>query len=93
VGFLAAGVGRIAPGIELIGELIGLDAAMSGSDLVIVGEGSLDDQSLEGKAPIAVARPQCVGAFPSLPSVASFRPKHDHASTSTGSVRLNASGI
>ncbi|MDQ0239665.1 glycerate kinase [Arthrobacter bambusae] len=56
VGFLAAGVGRIAPGIELIGELIGLDAAMSGSDLVIVGEGSLDDQSLEGKAPIAVAR-------------------------------------
>ncbi|GAA5197775.1 glycerate kinase [Arthrobacter gyeryongensis] len=56
VGFLAAGVGRIVPGIELIGELIGLDAAMSGSDLVIVGEGSLDDQSLEGKAPIAVAR-------------------------------------
>ncbi|MEV8148239.1 glycerate kinase [Arthrobacter sp. NPDC080073] len=56
VGFLAAGIGRITSGIGLIGELIGLDAAMSRSDLVIVGEGSLDDQSLEGKAPIAIAR-------------------------------------
>lgn len=55
-GFLAAGVARIVPGAQLIGELIGLEAAIASSDLVVVGEGSLDDQSLEGKAPIAIAR-------------------------------------
>jgi len=44
------------PGIDLVLELIGLDAALDRADLVITGEGSLDAQSLRGKAPVGVAR-------------------------------------
>jgi glycerate 2-kinase len=37
-------------------DLAGFDAALDGADLVITGEGSLDTQSLAGKAPVGVAR-------------------------------------
>lgn len=45
----------LRPGAELVFDLVGLDAALEGVDLVITGEGSLDDQTLHGKAPAAVA--------------------------------------
>ncbi|MFP5283256.1 MAG: glycerate kinase [Actinomycetes bacterium] len=41
-------------GIELILELVGFADAVRGADLVITGEGSLDAQSLTGKAPLGV---------------------------------------
>jgi glycerate kinase len=44
------------PGIEVVLEVCRLPERMPGTDLVITGEGSLDHQSLEGKAPIGVAR-------------------------------------
>lgn len=44
------------PGIELILDLINFDGRVVGADLVVTGEGSLDEQSLAGKAPIGVAR-------------------------------------
>jgi glycerate 2-kinase len=47
---------RLVPGVELVLDLIGFDAALAGADLVITGEGSLDEQSLSGKAPVGVAR-------------------------------------
>ena len=47
---------RSDPGIELVLELVGFDARLDGADLVITGEGSLDEQSLAGKAPIGVAQ-------------------------------------
>ena len=37
-------------------ELAGFGTALDGADLVITGEGSLDAQSLAGKAPVGVAR-------------------------------------
>jgi hypothetical protein len=40
----------------LILELIDFDSRVVGADLVVTGEGSLDDQSLAGKAPIGLAR-------------------------------------
>ena len=43
-------------GIELILELLGFEAVLAGADLVITGEGALDEQTLAGKAPIGVAR-------------------------------------
>jgi glycerate kinase len=57
VGFAALAVlGAVRrPGIEMILELVGFDAALDGADLVITGEGSLDRQSLSGKAPVGVA--------------------------------------
>jgi len=47
---------ELTPGIELILDLIGFEGRLAGVDLVITGEGSLDDQSLAGKAPVGVAR-------------------------------------
>ena len=58
VGFAARavlGAGSQA-GIGLVLELAGFAAALDGADLVITGEGSLDAQSLAGKAPVGVAR-------------------------------------
>lgn len=45
-----------ADGVELLADLLGLDDAIRDADLVIVAEGSLDEQSLMGKTPVGVAR-------------------------------------
>ena len=45
----------VQPGIELILDLVGFAAALPGAGLVITGEGSLDEQTLHGKAPAGVA--------------------------------------
>ena len=44
------------PGVELIAELAKLDEALRGADLVITGEGRLDQQTLLGKTPAGVAK-------------------------------------
>lgn len=55
-GGLYAGLGAVfMPGFDLLADLIGLDRHLAWTDLVVVGEGSLDAQSLAGKAPIALA--------------------------------------
>ncbi len=58
VGFAAlAGLGAQArSGIELLLELTGFEQSLDDARLVITGEGSLDEGSLGGKAPIGVAR-------------------------------------
>lgn len=43
------------PGIEVLLEVLGFAAALDRADLVITGEGSLDAQTLHGKAPAGVA--------------------------------------
>lgn len=43
-------------GVEVVAELVGLDAAVRGADLVITGEGRFDAQTLRGKTPLGVAR-------------------------------------
>jgi glycerate 2-kinase len=45
----------IKPGFELVADFIGLRAAIEKADVVITGEGRLDEQTLEGKAPAGVA--------------------------------------
>ncbi|HYP45642.1 MAG TPA: glycerate kinase [Propionibacteriaceae bacterium] len=57
-GFAALAVlgAELRPGIELVLELVGFDRLVTGADLVVTGEGSLDGQSLAGKAPIGVAQ-------------------------------------
>jgi glycerate 2-kinase len=58
VGFGALAVlgARIRPGIDLVLELCGFERIVAGAALVITGEGSLDRQSLNGKAPVGVAK-------------------------------------
>ena len=53
--FLAYTEARLESGFDLVAELVGLDSRLAVADLVITGEGSLDGQSLTGKAPIALA--------------------------------------
>jgi glycerate kinase len=58
VGFAALALlgAQARPGIELVLDLVDFDAALDGAALVIIGEGSLDTQTLAGKAPVGVAR-------------------------------------
>lgn len=44
------------PGVEFVLDLVGLDSALPGSDLVVTGEGALDQQTLAGKAVAGVTR-------------------------------------
>ncbi|MEM9615527.1 MAG: glycerate kinase [Actinomycetota bacterium] len=53
---LATGCATVAPGIDVVMDLAGLGAVVQKADVVIVGEGSLDGQSLRGKGPVGVAR-------------------------------------
>lgn len=57
VGFAALAVlgAELKPGIDLVLDLVGFDEAVASCDLVVTGEGALDEQSLNGKAPIGVA--------------------------------------
>jgi glycerate kinase len=45
----------LRPGVEMVLELMDFAAALVGADLVVTGEGSLDEQTLHGKAPAGVA--------------------------------------
>ncbi|MFE5207193.1 glycerate kinase [Streptomyces sp. NPDC056600] len=46
---------RFRPGIEVLMEVVGFATELDRADLVITGEGSLDAQTLRGKAPAGVA--------------------------------------
>lgn len=46
----------VQPGFEVVAELVGLKAAIEQADVVVTGEGRLDEQTLEGKVPDGVAR-------------------------------------
>lgn len=61
IAFLGA---TLRSGIDLVLELIGFDAAVTGADLVVTGEGKVDFQSLRGKAPFGVARAAAAHGVP-----------------------------
>ncbi|MER8061212.1 MULTISPECIES: glycerate kinase [unclassified Streptomyces] len=46
---------RFRPGIEIMLDVLGFAPALARASLVITGEGSLDEQTLHGKAPAGVA--------------------------------------
>ena len=47
---------QLQPGIELVLAHSGFAQALAGADLVITGEGQMDEQTIHGKGPIGVAR-------------------------------------
>ncbi|MFD1212296.1 glycerate kinase [Arthrobacter sp. GCM10027362] len=69
VGFAALAVldARRSRGIDVVMDMVQLKPRIEGATLVITGEGSLDLQSLEGKAPMGVA---AVAAAAGVPVVA-----------------------
>ncbi|MEJ4113206.1 glycerate kinase [Corynebacterium kroppenstedtii] len=55
------------PGFDTVATLTGFDAALAaGVDLLIVGEGTLDHQTLSGKAPVAAARRAAAWGIPTV---------------------------
>ncbi|MFJ4850020.1 MULTISPECIES: glycerate kinase [unclassified Streptomyces] len=46
---------RFRPGVQVLMDMLGFAQALERADLVITGEGSLDEQTLHGKAPAGVA--------------------------------------
>ncbi|HET7820111.1 MAG TPA: glycerate kinase [Ornithinibacter sp.] len=51
-------------GVDVVLDLVGLDDALTGADLVITGEGALDAQTLAGKAVAGVARRAAAHGIP-----------------------------
>ena len=47
---------ELRSGVETVLDLVGFDERMRDVDLVITGEGNMDEQSAAGKAPVGVAR-------------------------------------
>jgi glycerate kinase len=66
-GALAALGAKLVPGFDLVADAIELDERIEGADLIITGEGYLDDQSFEGKAVGGVAE---LGREAGIPVVA-----------------------
>ncbi|MEU3597279.1 glycerate kinase [Streptomyces sp. NPDC006798] len=66
-GLLALLGAEALPGCELVADAVGLPAALDGADLVLTGEGRLDDQSAGGKVVSLVAR---LAAARGIPAVA-----------------------
>lgn len=54
-GALAAVGAEIAPGFELVSEEVDLDERLAGADLVVTGEGFMDEESFDGKVVGGVA--------------------------------------
>jgi glycerate kinase len=55
-GLLAFAGARLRPGVEVVMDAVGFEERIGRADLVITGEGSLDEQSLRGKVPAGVLR-------------------------------------
>jgi glycerate kinase len=47
---------RVRPGFDVVAEILNLESAIERADVVVTGEGNLDSQTLEGKAPAGMAR-------------------------------------
>lgn len=48
--------GVLTPGVDLILSAIGIDKALEKADLLVTGEGRMDQQTAMGKAPVGVAQ-------------------------------------
>lgn len=55
-GLMTFGAAEVRPGFDLVATRIGLEEAVRRADVIITGEGALDAQTLEGKAPRGLAQ-------------------------------------
>ncbi|MBD1565733.1 glycerate kinase [Vibrio sp. S12_S33] len=47
---------QVKQGIEMVLDVLDADKVLEGADIVITGEGQMDNQTLEGKAPFGIAK-------------------------------------
>jgi glycerate kinase len=66
VGFALLGVlgAQRRSGVDVVLDLVGLETALGRADLLVTGEGSLDDQTAAGKAVAGVARRAAAAGVP-----------------------------
>lgn len=82
-GLMAFFGGRLVSGFDMVATQVGLEARVAAADLVVTGEGRLDEQSLQGKGPVGVARlarrlgKQIVGVAGSVDDSAALRAQFD----------------
>ena len=82
-GLMAFLGGRLVSGFDMVATQVGLEARVAAADLVITGEGRLDEQSLQGKGPVGVARlarrlgKKVVGVAGSIDDSAGLRAQFD----------------
>jgi len=55
-GLMAFLGGKLVGGFDMVSSQLGLEARVAAADLIITGEGRLDEQSLQGKGPVGIAR-------------------------------------
>jgi len=63
-GLLAFCGAKLRPGVEVVMETVGFERGLAAVDLVITGEGSLDEQSLRGKVPAGVLGAASIASVP-----------------------------
>jgi glycerate kinase len=63
VAFLGAG---LRPGIDVLMEAVGFDDLVWGADMVITGEGKIDDQTIHGKVVSGVAKSANAAGVPQI---------------------------
>jgi glycerate kinase len=84
-GGLACAGAVLVPGFELVADHLGLDELVEAADLVVTGEGFLDDESFDGKVVGGVAE---MGASLGVPVVAVVGECFDDAAARIATVSL-----
>ncbi|MEZ8804773.1 MULTISPECIES: glycerate kinase [Vibrio] len=57
---------QIKPGIEMVLDVLQADDLLKGADLVITGEGQMDNQTLQGKTPYGMAKRASLQGIPTI---------------------------
>lgn len=63
---------KIVSGLELIAKQVQLDTLLEDADLVVTGEGKMDNQTLQGKGPVAISLLSKRQGVPTIAFVGSF---------------------
>ncbi|WP_373939291.1 glycerate kinase [Vibrio kanaloae] len=57
---------QMKPGIEMVLDVLQADDVLKGADLVITGEGQMDNQTLQGKTPYGIAKRASLQGIPTI---------------------------
>jgi glycerate kinase len=79
---------ELVPGIDLVMEETGFDARLTGVDLVVTGEGQIDEQTAFGKTALGVARRAAAAGVPSVAVAGGVTPEGAAALASAGCVAV-----
>ncbi|MCC4859122.1 glycerate kinase [Vibrio splendidus] len=82
---------QIKPGIEMVLDVLQADEILKGADLVITGEGQMDNQTLQGKTPYGIAKRASLQGIPTIGIAGSLGTEvealYDEMSSLFGTVR------